>query len=181
MNPKIYIISGKARHGKDTIANMIQEYYQEKNKKLIVLHYASTLKEYAKKIADWDGSDNNKPRQLLQQLSTEIIRKQIDPDFFVNRMIEDIKVYSYFYDAMAIADSRMKKELTEPIKNFDQVITIRVTRPNFDNGLTEEQKKHITEIDLDDYKDFDYYIENDGTLEDLKIKVNNLIDKIEGE
>ena len=50
------------------------------------------------------------------------------------------------------------------------VTVLRVFRPNFDNELTDQQKLHISETDMDDY-DFDKTIINDGTLEDLKNKV----------
>lgn len=76
-----YIICGKARHGKDTIAEIIKEYYEQKNKKLINLQYSSYIKEYAKKISNWDGSEETKPRELLQQLGTNVIRQKIDPLF----------------------------------------------------------------------------------------------------
>ena len=90
-NTKIFIIYGKARHGNDTVAGIIEEYY--KNEKVINLQISSSLKEYAKKISGWDGMDNEtKPRGLLQELGTEIIRNQIDPLFFVKRKIEDVKV-----------------------------------------------------------------------------------------
>lgn len=52
------------------------------------------IKEYAKRISDWDGNDETKPRTLLQVLGTDIIRNTIDDKFFINRTIEDIKVYS---------------------------------------------------------------------------------------
>ena len=35
-NPKIYLISGKARHGKDTFSNYLKEEYEKNNKKVIV-------------------------------------------------------------------------------------------------------------------------------------------------
>ena len=41
-----------------------------------------------------------------------------------------------------------------------------VNRP-IENDLTEEQRKHSSENAMNDY-DFDFYIENDGTLEDLE-------------
>lgn len=48
--PKIYIICGKARHGKDTIAEMIRNYYLEKKYDVLNLQYSSYIKEYAKKL-----------------------------------------------------------------------------------------------------------------------------------
>ena len=178
-NPKIYIICGKARHGKDTIASYIQEYYKTNNKKIINIQYSSYIKEYAKKISNWDGSEESKPRELLQQLGTNIIRQKIDSLFFVNRVLGDIKVYSYFFDAITISDARAKVEVDNPKNNFSNVIAIHVNRPNFDNGLTEEQKRHFTEIGLDDYNSYDYKIENDGTLDELREKVFKLVSEVE--
>lgn len=177
-NPKIIIISGKARAGKDTIASFLKEIYKEK---MISLQYGSYIKEYAIKISNWDGNEETKPRELLQQLGTNIIRKEIDEKFFIKKMIDDIKVYSYFFDIIVISDARFKIEIDDIRDNFSNVISINIERPNFDNGLTEEQKNHPSEVDLDDYKLFDYKLINDGTLEDLKLKIERLVEVIDNE
>lgn len=176
-NPKIIIISGKARAGKDTTMSFLNEIYNN----IIQLQYGSYIKEYAKKISNWDGSEETKPRELLQQLGTNIIRENIDNKFFVKKMIDDIKVYSYFFDTIVISDARFKIEIDDIKNTFNNVIAVRIERPNFDNGLTLEQKKHPSEIDLDDYNKFDYKLINDGTLEDLKKKVEKLVEVIENE
>ncbi len=173
------MIAGKARQGKDTVASMIEKIYKEKNKKIVNLQYSLYIKEYAKVITGWDGREETKPRALLQELGTDIIRKKIDSLFFVKRIIGDIKVYSYYFDVITVSDVRTKVELDYPKQNFDDVIAIKVERPNYDNGLTEEEKKHFTEIDLDDYDKFDYTIVNDGTLEDLEVKVRKMVDYYE--
>ena len=172
---KIFIICGKARAGKDTFCSLIRKYYKEKNIHSINLQFSSYIKEYAKKIANWDGDDTDKPRELLQQLGTEVIRKKIDPLFFVKRIIGDIKVYSNYFDIITISDARTKVEVDSIKKEFDNVYAIKVVRPNFDNGLTKEQQQHFTEIDLDDYNCFDYTIINDGTIEDLNKKFEDLM------
>lgn len=176
-NPKIIILSGKARAGKDTTMNFLNEIYSN----IIQLQYGSYIKEYAKKISNWDGSEETKPRELLQQLGTNIIRENIDNKFFVKKMIDDIKVYSYFFDIIVISDARFKIEIDDIKNTFNNVIAVRIERPNFDNGLTLEQKKHPSEIDLDDYNKFDYNLINDGTLEDLKKKVEKLVEVIKNE
>ncbi|MCM1371017.1 MAG: hypothetical protein NC181_03910 [Clostridium sp.] len=172
---KIILLSGKARNGKDTTALMLKEIYEKDNKKVIILSYSFYLKEYAKKISNWDGKEENKPRDLLQQLGTEIIRNNIDELFFVKRMIEDIKVYSYYFDIIIISDVRLKNEIVWIKSSFENVYPIRIIRPNFNNGLSEEQKRHITEVDLDDY-DFKYKIVNDKTLVELNKKVEELVE-----
>lgn len=175
--PKIYIICGKARHGKDTVAEMLKEIYEEQQIDILNLQYSSYIKEYAKKISNWDGSEETKPRELLQQLGTNIIRDKIDEAFFVKKIVDDIKVYSFFFDVLTISDARFKLEVDTPRENFDDVVVIHVVRPNFDNGLTEEQKRHRTEIDLDDYENYDYTIINDGSMEELKEKVSKIVKK----
>lgn len=172
---KIFVICGKARAGKDTFCSLIRSYYEEKGTKTINLQFSSYVKEYAKKIANWDGDDTSKPRELLQELSTEVIRKKIDPLFFVKRVIGDIKVYSHYFDVITISDARAKVELDSIKENFDNVCVIKVVRPNFDNGLTKKQQQHFTETDLDDYEKIDYTIINDGTIQDMKNKFEDLI------
>lgn len=180
-NTKIIIIAGKARAGKDTTATMLKEIYEKKGKKILNIQYSSYIKEYAKKISNWDGSEETKPRELLQQLGTDIIRKQIDEEFFIKKIIDDLKVYSFFFDVVTISDARFKIEIDNPKKEFDNIMSLHIVRPNFDNGLTEEQKQHRSEIDLDDYNKFDYEIINDGTLDDLYDKVQELVEVIDNE
>ena len=174
-NPKIFIVCGKARAGKDTSVSIIEKYFKEKDLKILNLQFSTYLKEYAKKITGWDGSDETKPRELLQTLGTSIIREKIDEKFFVDRMIGDIQVYSYFYDVITISDARLKIEVDSLKEKFNNVYAIQIVRPNYDNGLTEEQKKHRTEIDLDDYDKFDYKVINDGSIEDLEHKILEVI------
>ena len=178
---KIYVISGKARHGKDTVAMDVKEIYEGKWLKVINLSYGSYIKEYAKKISNWDGTEETKPRELLQELGTDVIRKKIDNDFFVRRICEDIKVYSYYFDIITISDARFPNELEWPKKNFDNVINIRVIRDGYDSVLSEKEQKHLTEVALDEYNNYDYVIHNDGTLEDLRIKVSDVVRKVEHE
>ena len=178
---KIFVISGKARHGKDTVALDIKEIYEKKGLRVINLAYGSYIKEYAKKISDWDGKEESKPRELLQELGTDVIRKKIDNDFFVRRICEDIKVYSYYFDIITISDARFPNELEWPKKIFENVINIRIIRDGYDSVLTKTEQKHLTEVALDEYNNYDYVIHNDGTLEDLKEKVLDVVRKVEHE
>lgn len=178
---KIYVVSGKARHGKDTTCEIIKEIYEEENVKVINLAYGSYIKEYAKKISDWDGNEETKPRKLLQVLGTDIIRKKIDPDFFVKRLCEDIKVYSYFFDIITISDARFINEVVVPKEMFDDVVTVRIIREGFKGDLTTDELKHETEIALDNFNDYDYILKNDGTVADLKVKIKAMIEEVEHE
>lgn len=175
-NPIIYIISGKARHGKSTTADIIHEYCESHNLKHIDLAYAMYIKEYAKKISNWDGNEETKPRALLQQLGTDIIRVKLGDEFFIKKMIDDIGVYSYFFDVITISDARFPKEIDLIKEHFPNVKTIHVVRPNFENDLTSEQRNHPTETALDNYTNYDYEVINDAGLDELKQKVINIME-----
>lgn len=179
-HPKIYFISGKAQHGKTTTGAIIREEYEKRGKKVAMTLYARYLKDYAKSFFGWDGSEATKPRELLQQLGTNIIRQKLKKEeFFVNRMIEDIEILSYFFDVIVVDDVRLEIEIEKPKRSFDNIICIEVVRNNFDNGLTEEQKHHLTEVGLDNYHKFDYTVYNDGTIDELKAKIVSIIDEEE--
>lgn len=173
--PKIFIIAGKARHGKDTTAGFIREYYENNGKSVINLQYSSYIKEYAKRISNWDGREETKPRELLQVLGTDVIRRKIDSEFFIKRICGDIEVYSYFFDVIVISDSREPLEIDIPKSKFENVFAIKVNRTNFDDGLTPEQRKHYTEVAFDNYDKFDKIFENDKEVSDLKLKVNEYL------
>ena len=175
-NAKIYIICGKARHGKTTLALMIHDYCVKHNLKHVDLCYGNYIKDYAKKISNWDGSEETKPRELLQQLGTNIIREKLGDEFFIKRMIDDIKVYNLFFDVITISDARFPKEIDLIKESFENVKTIHIIRPDFDNGLTLEQQNHPSEIALDNYHNYDYEIINDGTLEQLNDKLVKMME-----
>ena len=60
------------------------------------LQFSYYIKDFVKRLTDWDGTEETKDqyRSEMQRLGTEIVRKQIDPKFFIKRTIEDIRVYS---------------------------------------------------------------------------------------
>ena len=166
---KIYLISGKARHGKDTFSGYLKKAYENNGKKVIITQLAKYIKYYAREMTGWNLTEEDKPRELLQQLGTNVIREKLGKDdLFIKRMIDDIEIFSCFYDAIIISDCQLKKEV-EYLKSAypDDLVAINIFRPDFDNGLTPEQKAHKTEVDLDDYDKFDVKIIN-TTLEELE-------------
>jgi len=176
---KIFLIAGKARSGKDTTLQIIKDFYEQNGKSVVKLGFADYIKNYAQKITNWDGKDETKPRDLLQIIGTDIVRNQINKDFFINRICEDIMVYKYFFDVIIISGARFPNELDIPKKVFKNVKIIEIERPNFTNELTEKQKEHITEHALENYNNYDYLIVNDGDINDLEKKVKQMIGEIE--
>lgn len=174
-SPKIYILSGKAGNGKSLSASIMKDIFTKKGKNFISLSYASYLKEYAKNILMWDGSEESKPRKFLQQLGVDLIKNKIDDHFLIRRLIEDINIYSYFYDIIIISDARFIEEIEDIKEIYSDVIVIHI-KGNENKVLTEEESQHISEIALDEYNKYDYEIINNSTLEDLKNKLIEIIE-----
>ena len=76
---KLFVLSGCARSGKDTVSKLIEEYY--KDKKSINISYGHYIKDYVKRISGWDGSEDTKPRELLQQIGIELIKNKVDEQY----------------------------------------------------------------------------------------------------
>ena len=179
-NPTIYIIGGKAKHGKDTFSAYLKNVYEGHGKKVIITQLAKYIKYYAREMTGWDLSEETKPREFLQQLGTSVIRQKLQKDdLFIKRMIDDIEIFSYFYDAIIISDVRLKKEVYDLKKAYPNIKVIHIVRPDFDNGLTEEQKMHPTEIDLDDFNEFDIEVVN-TTLDELEKSAEKIYMENEG-
>lgn len=172
--PLIFILSGKAESGKDKLCQALMNYF--KDKKVKKLSYAYYLKEYVKQIFTWDGSEETKPRKLLQDFGISFLKTQIDDQLLIRRTLEDIKVYSYFFDIIIITDARLLDEIEIPKKQFSNVFSIRIVRQNHQNKLTEKEKEHITETGLDEYDHFDFIIQNND--QDLSKEVEKIMEEI---
>ena len=169
---KVITISGYAQAGKDLSAQILKEKLEESGKKVLILHYADYLKFVAKQYFGWDGNKDENGRSLLQWIGTEKIRS-IMPNFWVNIVGQLILVLKNDFDYFIIPDSRFPNEIKLMEFNFD-TLSIHVTRLDYDNGLTEQQKKHPSEIALDGWE-FDYYIKAKTGKDNLAIEVDGLI------
>lgn len=174
-NPLIICICGKSGVGKSTVSEYFFKLFSDLGKKVIISPYTKYLKEYIFDITGTKVDDNNKPRDLLQDLSSELIKNIIgDNDFFVRRQIEDINFYSYFFDVIIINDVRFPREIDVLKEKYNRVISVGVRRDNYDNKLTSKQKNDITEVSLDNYNMYDYIINNDN-INDLYNKVKDIV------
>lgn len=163
---EIICISGKARAGKDTVGEMLKSALESKGEKVLVTHYADLLKYICKSFFGWDGNKDEYGRGLLQRIGSDVIRAK-NPNFWVNFIADMI---SYFYDEwdyVIIPDCRFPNEISVLRSRFPHhVIHIDVVRPNFENGLTEEQKNHPSENSMNMVSPNHRFI-NEGSLETL--------------
>jgi hypothetical protein len=165
---KVLCISAKARHGKDTAAEIIKEYLESLNNKVLITHYADLVKFVCTNYFGWDGKKDERGRSLLQYIGTDKVGAK-DPAYWVNFIVSILKIFEDEWDYVIIPDCRYPVEISRMEDTFDTTL-LRVERPNFDNGLTAEQKRHPSETDMDNYP-FDAIIYNDMGLEEFKEKL----------
>lgn len=178
-NPLIIMVAGRARSGKGVVSDFFRDWYLKNGKKVVVSPYTKYLKRYIYEITGNTCEGEDKPRDMLQQLSSGLIKNLLgDSDFFVRRQLEDLAVYSYFMDVVIIPDVRFPREIAEVKKRYANVVAIGVERLNYVSTLTREQQEDETETSLDGYREYDFYIEN-SSLEQLEREVFQIIKKLE--
>lgn len=174
---KVICISGKARHGKDVTGSFIKEELVSRGYRVLVTHYSDLLKYICKTFFGWNGEKDDAGRKILQHVGTDVVRTLV-PDFWVNFIIDILLMFSGEWDFVVIPDCRFPNEI-ERLRSFgiDSVL-VRVIRSNFDNGLSEEAKNHISETALDNYN-YDYVLMNTD-LDELRRAVGVLVENIVG-
>ena len=171
---KVCCISAKARHGKDTAAEILKDYLEEKGQRVLITHYADLVKFVCTKFFDWDGNKDEKGRTLLQYVGTDVISSQ-QPAYWVDFTISILKFFEDKWDYVLIPDCRYPIEASRMAEYFDTTV-LRVERPNFDNGLTDRQKKHPSEVAMDNYH-FDLILYNDKGIDEFTEKVRYFADE----
>lgn len=166
---KIVCISGKARHGKDTLAGFLKDCFEERGERVLIAHYGDLVKYVCKTFFGWDGKKDEQGRTLLQRVGTDTIRAK-DQTFWVDFVVDILGFFPDEWDWVLIPDCRFPDEITRMYRlrsDTTQVYNIRINRENFQTDLTEEQQAHPSETALDDYA-FELTITNRGTLDDLR-------------
>lgn len=173
---KIILLSGKATSGKDYTAKILKTLMEKDNKKVLITHYADLLKYICKTFFGWDGVKDDKGRSILQHVGTDTIRKQ-NPNYWVEFISNFLKIFPNEWDYCLIPDTRFPNEVTQMILDGWDVMTVRVNRLNYESPLTEEQQNHSSETALDGYQ-FDYYIDSESGLDNLRIEVKKMYEYI---
>ena len=162
-------ISGKAGHGKDTVGNFLRAEFEALGKSVLTVHYADLLKYICTNFFGWDGDKDEEGRSLLQCVGTEIRRAQ-HTDYFANFICDVLSTFPNRWDYVIIPDVRFPNEIDVPISRGFDFIHLRVTRPNFNSGLTPEQQAHQSEVALDTVVP-DGVISNNADLATLRAQV----------
>lgn len=166
-------ITGQARSGKDTVADLIR-------KRIGGARYSFAKPIYDMlaavgfdfKAAEWDGLKDRQiaglgisPRRMMQTLGTEWGRELVHPELWV-RLAE---IQLDYATKMIISDVRFDNE-ADWVREHG--VLIRVVRPEVE--LVED---HVSEKGITP-RDGDLLIENSGTLVQLEKLVNLMVDRV---
>jgi hypothetical protein len=152
------LCSGRARHGKDTSAEIIKDNLEARGYRVLITHYADLLKFICKNFFGWNGEKDEAGRTLLQQVGTNCIREQ-DPDYWVDFVANLIRMFPDRYDFVIIPDTRFPNEIDRITDAGFPATHVRIIRTDFESQLTEEQKNHPSETALNDIEP-DFVIKN---------------------
>lgn len=182
----LIVISGKARVGKDTFADILKNTFDEN---YVTLAYAGELKRKCtedfdlsydqlygdlKEVPDeryvkYSDSTNVvywTPREIMQFIGTNCYRA-IDNNFWVKSLFKYVDKNNL--KNVIITDARFPNEIIAPVLRGGYHIRInRDLRTNI-NGET-----HASETSLDDFSQINFTINNNGSIEDLYIEAEKI-------
>lgn len=171
---KTILISGKAGHGKDTVAQIMKEELERQGEKVLIIKFGDPVKWFAREYYNWNGEKDEKGRSLLQYIGTEMMRTY--NKYYWGVIVSEFVAANEDFTVALIPDWRFISEeycIHDDVENY---YTLRVERPGFIHpSMTNEQLNHVSETELDNYS-FDYTIWNDGTIDDLREKVKKSLD-----
>lgn len=122
-----------------------------------------TIDKLKIKDENWYEDKTDITRNILQLYGTEIFRRRVDENWWV-KQVKDRCIASND-DVVIVTDCRFPNEIIEMFCDEYETIVIRIER----NINTQEQiSSHDSETALDNWNEWDFIVENNGTLEDLK-------------
>lgn len=172
---KLIGVAGQMGVGKDTVGEMIRHIspqyeikkFAGKLKEIAgmflgvpVEHFENRKFKMSKLGGEWGHMS---VREFLQRLGTEAIRNGLHEDAWVNALFADYTPESHW----VITDCRFRNEF-EIIRKMGGVL-IKVER------YVETVSDHPSECFVEVYDEYDYIIDNSGTLEELAVIVENIL------
>jgi dephospho-CoA kinase len=176
--PTIFMLSGYLQSGKDTVADYLVDEYN-----FTRFAFADALKDQVAEKYNidrtlMDSSDGKKSKTSSGETVRQILIKHglemrtIDPDYWIKNIISSIDKSENKQGFYVISDWRYPNEYDQVYKYFGDIVkTIRINR--WDTIPLQD----ASETGLDNL-DFDYVIENKGTLEELHISLEKVVNMV---
>lgn len=153
MIKKVYILNGVGTSGKGEFASRLNKYIPTYKYSIV------DLPKEAAKILGWDGGKTEKDRKFLSDIVDLSTEYNDSPFKDVLSIVTDFK-NNVIEDEVLIIDMRDPKDIARAVSTFGAE-TILIRNPN-----VIKIKSNHADANVEQYE-YDYIIENDGTLEQL--------------
>lgn len=166
---KIIVISGKQYSGKDTVTNILLELLPGFRR--TPLADAIKIEFGEERNITFKEIEMNKPLYRADLIVLGNKRRAEDANYWIKKVLDTD-------DNIIISDARFTYEINTFEKH--NAIKIRVESDREERAKRGKLVKEddSTETDLDNYGNWDYIIENNGTYEDLKAATEKLSSSI---
>lgn len=173
----VFMVSGKSNSGKGEVSNRLEELFKKNNRHTTRCSLSTYIRDTLKNDFYWDGVDTVDSRKFMAEtyrlgsiiypyhMARRVWERDVVPNlsngenFIIVESFRELQNYEYF-------------KLLQDDNLVSKIVTIRVTRPNF-SVVDEELSEHVSEVDLDSF-DFNYNVINDGNIEELYEKVDEV-------
>ena len=163
MEKNIIIINGTGGAGKDTFVSFCAEV-----EKVLNISTVDKVKEAAAILVGWNGEKDEVSRKLLVDLKQLSIAYNDAPTKYICDMAEKFKQSE---DKLMFVHIREAEEI-EKAKKLLNARTLLITNPRVQLITSNNSDGKVNEYE------YDYYIQNDGTLDDLKEKAKKFVEEL---
>ncbi len=161
MNKKIIIINGSGGVGKDTFVEFCSEFAKVKN-----ISSVDKVKEAAEILVGWNGEKDDKSRKLLVDLKQLSIDYNDYPMMYIKNEAEDFVANPE--QQMMFVHIREISEIKK-VKEILKAKTLLITSSRVEKILTNQSDANV------DQYEYDNYIANDGSLDELREKAKQFV------
>ena len=163
MGKNIVIINGTGGAGKDTFVSFCSEITRVLNVSAV-----DKVKEAAQILVGWNGEKDEVSRKLLVDLKQLSVDYNDAPTKYIVSKSEEFKNSD---DELMFVHIREAKEIDKS-KELLNAKTLLITNPRVKLITSNDSDGKVNEYE------YDYYIVNDGTLEDLKNKAVKFVEEL---
>ena len=169
-------LAGKKQSGKDTVYQIASELLESPVGRIA---FADPLKQEVSEATGYrvDFIEEHKQefRSLLQVWGTDFRRHFCGTDYWIEKMDNALEKAKGNYKNLFVTDVRFPNEADFIRSKGGKLIRVERRYMSYANVQDAVTDPHPTENQMDDYSDFDYVLNNDGTEQELHESVRNML------
>jgi len=170
----ILIINGKPGSGKDTFISEIENNVSKiKGYRCIHISTIDYIKQIAAECFEWNRVKDEKGRKFLSELKRISSEYNLMPfrrtTHIINSYIQQYKDLNFVFLIQSREPEDIKRFVDYYTSNCKTILIQRDIKINFDN---------YTDLNIENYNNYDFIIENNESIEEFKEKILNFIQGI---